>query len=93
MNAFRLILAGICTALFVLTGILLSRLMHVRNEERFFEKKVGQLADQEKQLNADFQLKQDYMRKMISDQDVIERTIREKTGLSKPNEVIIKFDD
>ncbi|MDE6431793.1 MAG: septum formation initiator family protein [Opitutales bacterium] len=93
MNTFRLILIFLCMILFLLAGVLTSRLVHSNNEEHFFSRKAEELAAQDKKLNTEFQLKQDYMRKMISDSDVIEQTIREKTGLSKPNEVIFKFED
>jgi cell division protein FtsB len=49
-------------------------------------KRLGQLSDE-------FKLKQDYMRRIISDEEFVEQIIREKTGFSKWNEVIFKFEN
>ncbi len=93
MSIFRLILIFLCGTLFVLSGVLLSKLIHANNEEAHFRDRIEELTIKEEQLKDKFQLKQDYMRKMISDADFIEQIIRQKTGLSKPNEIIFKFDD
>ncbi|MDR3274283.1 MAG: hypothetical protein LBS87_03065 [Puniceicoccales bacterium] len=55
--------------------------------------RIEELAERQKRLSNEFELKQDYMRRMISDGDFIDQIIREKTGLSKRNEVIFKFGD
>lgn len=93
MGFFKILLIGLCVVSCSLSGILLTELAHASNEERFFSKKVEILSAQESQLRATLQLKQDYMRKMICDSRVVDQVIREKTGLSKANEVIFKFDD
>ncbi|MDR0595576.1 MAG: hypothetical protein LBF94_02705 [Puniceicoccales bacterium] len=55
--------------------------------------RVDELTSQQNHLCEEFKLRQDYMRKMISDGEFVEQIIREKTGLSKQNEIIFKFGD
>lgn len=94
MNTFFKVVSFVLfVSLITLNGVLLSKLVHAGNEEKFLNQKIKNLCAKEETLRSEFQLKQDYMRKMISDSAVIEHVIREKTGLSKPNEVIFEFDD
>lgn len=93
MKFAKIVLFILCIIFVLLSCVLFSKLTHSNNEKSYFNKKVEELTVQEKQLCDKFRLKQDYMRKMISDNNFIEQMVREKTGLSKPNEVIFKFDN
>ncbi len=93
MKGVNFVLSFICIGLLSLIGLLSKRLIHAINEELYFNKKSKILNVQENKLIEEFKLKQDYMRKMICDKNFIEQIIHEKTGLCKPNEIIVKFED
>jgi cell division protein FtsB len=71
--------------------VLISRLQHAKKQEVYLLNRIEKLTDQLRCLSDEFELKQDYMRRIISDEEFVEQIIREKTGLSKQNEIIFKF--
>jgi cell division protein FtsB len=72
---------------------LISRLWHAKKQEAHMLRRVEELTGRQKHLFNEFELKQDHMRKIISDGGFVEQLIREKTGFSKKNEMIFKFED
>jgi cell division protein FtsB len=74
-----------------LSFVLVSRIQHAKRQEAHMLNRMESLTGQLEKLSSEFELKQDYMRRMISDEEFVEQIIREKTGLSKRNEVIFKF--
>jgi cell division protein FtsB len=93
MRLGRLILLFFNILFATLSCVLVSRLWHAKKQELHMLSRIEELTEKQKHLSNESELKQDYMRRMISDRDFIDQIIREKTGLSKRNEVIFKFGD
>ncbi|MDR0715385.1 MAG: septum formation initiator family protein [Puniceicoccales bacterium] len=93
MKLGRLILLLFNVLFATISCVLISRLWHSKKQEAYMLSRIDELTSQQNRLCEEFELKQDYMRKMISDGEFVEQIIREKTGLSKQNEIIFKFGD
>ncbi|MDR2435900.1 MAG: septum formation initiator family protein [Puniceicoccales bacterium] len=76
-----------------LSCILISSLWHARKQEGHMLSRIEELTNRRKHLSDEFTLKQDYMRKIANDGEFVEQLIREKTGFSKQNEIIFRFED
>jgi hypothetical protein len=64
-----------------------------KNEHHRLLAKMNFLLEKNEELGNAFVLKQDHMRKMLTDRDFIEQVICQKEGYIKPTGTILKFED
>ena len=93
MKPAKFIAVALCVLFFFTSCMLVSRILSSNRERAHIAKKIEELTVKSDRLLNEFGLKQDYMRKIISDERISDMIIREKTGLSKANEIIFKFTD
>ncbi|MDR2721125.1 MAG: hypothetical protein LBB15_02445 [Puniceicoccales bacterium] len=72
---------------------MISSLWHAKKQEAHMLSHMEELTARQKHLSDEFELKQDYMRQMVNDGEFVDQLIREKTGFSKRNETIFKFEN
>jgi cell division protein FtsB len=93
MKLGQLILFSLSIFLVATSCALLSQLQRAKKQELCLLRQIEELTDRKKRLSDEFELKQDYMRKMISDGEFVDQIIRDITGFSRQNEVIFKFEN
>ncbi|MDR2778760.1 MAG: hypothetical protein LBB16_00520 [Puniceicoccales bacterium] len=68
-------------------------LIDTRHEAIRLSKKLSDLLEKKQARESQFILKQDHMRKMLTDKDFMEQMAREKAGYIKNKETVFKFED
>ncbi|MDR1233229.1 MAG: hypothetical protein LBJ75_03140 [Puniceicoccales bacterium] len=72
---------------------LIMSLVDTRREEARLSKKLNGLFEKRQTAENQFILKQDHMRKMLTDKDFMEQVTHQKTGYTKDKETVFKFED
>ncbi|MDR1173579.1 MAG: hypothetical protein LBK24_02175 [Puniceicoccales bacterium] len=72
---------------------LIMSLVDTRREETRLSKKLNGLFEKRQTAENQFILKQDHMRKMLTDKDFMEQVTHQKTGYIKDKETVFKFED
>ncbi|MDR1457791.1 MAG: hypothetical protein LBI47_03025 [Puniceicoccales bacterium] len=72
---------------------LIMSLIDTRREEIRLSKKLNGLFEKRQTAENQFILKQDHMRKMLTDKDFMEQITHQKTGYIKDKETVFKFED
>ncbi|MDR2776700.1 MAG: hypothetical protein LBB17_01475 [Puniceicoccales bacterium] len=72
---------------------LIMSLIDTRREEIRLSKKLNSLIEKKQNAEDQFVLKQDHMRKMLTDKDFMEQVTHQKTGYIKDKETVVKFED
>ncbi|MDR2432691.1 MAG: hypothetical protein LBD34_02975 [Puniceicoccales bacterium] len=68
-------------------------LIDTRHEEIRLSKKLNSLFERRQTAENQFVLKQDHMRKMLTDKDFMKQITHQKTGYIKGKETVFKFED
>ncbi|MDR1890904.1 MAG: hypothetical protein LBQ23_01830 [Puniceicoccales bacterium] len=72
---------------------LVKSLIDTRNEEIRLSKRLNDAFEKRQATENQFILKQDHMRKMLTDKDFMKQVTRQKTGYIENKETVFKFED
>jgi hypothetical protein len=81
------------TALVVANVRLAMALVRSVGEHECLLRRLDALIEKNKEIDGQFVLKQDHMRKILTDRDFIERVIRQREGYIKRTETVFRFED
>jgi cell division protein FtsB len=89
----NIFLLFILAALLFLDAKLIHSLAHARREQGRLSHRLNFLAEKNKNVADEFVLKQDHMRKMLTDENFVEQIIRQKEGYVKQKEMVFRFEN
>jgi cell division protein FtsB len=74
-------------------GRLASSIFSSKKEMGGLSERLNYLSERSCEAEKQFALKQDHMRKMLTDSDFVESVVRQREGYIKQNEMVFKFED
>jgi cell division protein FtsB len=93
-DMYRKIFLFITLAALVLCNAKLAvSLTNSRKENRRLLRRIDSFSAESENIKNQFILKQDHMRKMLTDSDLLNQMVRQKEGYIKPREKLFKFED
>jgi hypothetical protein len=67
-------------------------ILHAKDERRVLSGRVDSLAEKHRQAKDDFLLRQEHMRRLLTDKNFIRQVIWQKEGYINPREMVFKFE-
>ncbi|MDR1401721.1 MAG: hypothetical protein LBI81_02060 [Puniceicoccales bacterium] len=89
----KIFLSFIVISLLLCDAKLIVTLVNSHRENSRLLRRINLLLEKNNEVKNEFVLKQDHMRKMLTDRNFMNQVVRQKEGYIKPKEKLFKFED